>query len=118
MRWPWVSRRAYELLAEMLERERLRVDQLTDALIRLERKAAGLPERVPPTRPKREPEPMPSPLYDQIQGFANPSIRDFLMDQAFKERGRGRPWPEPVKRTTDGTTDDDEAAAPGNETDR
>lgn len=43
IRWPWVSVRAYDVVAAQLELERGRTDRLLEQLVRLKRKGFELP---------------------------------------------------------------------------
>lgn len=72
MRWPWVSRRAYDDMRESRDvyREALREHILRAMGLRqsIERAEAGLPER--PREPK-EPDPMPSTLRAKCMKFGS-----------------------------------------------
>jgi hypothetical protein len=92
MKWPWVSRRAFDMVVE--ERDRLRVmnDQLMDHVKRINRVEHGLGEL---PRAKREPiETMPKQLRDYIDGFASAPLRVELRDLAFQRRIDGESWEE------------------------
>lgn len=112
MRWPWVSaarldaERAYQehrfaLLQEQTEFRILAANasidwlqrqnaQLTDQLVRIQRRQAGLHEV--PKEPKPALEPMPRALREYIAGFANRSIQKAQRDAAYKRHSQGEPW--------------------------
>lgn len=75
MRWPWVSRLAYEAVADERDRLRAVVDRLTDDLVRLARKEHALPERRPEQRPANRPKPLPTELRNLISGFGSPVVQ-------------------------------------------
>lgn len=92
MRWPWVSRLAYE--AVVSERDHLRAEttRLTEAMTRISRREVGLPET--PKEPRAPMTPMPKELADYIRGFAGQSIQKSMRDTAYRMAAAGRPWPE------------------------
>lgn len=75
------------------ERDRLREqnNNLTDAIVRMQRRERGMAEV--PREPRAQPLPMPRELADHIAGYATPSIRKMLRDQAYKRHHvHGEPW--------------------------
>lgn len=54
MRWPWVSRRAFDVVEQQLELERERTDKLLEMLLRLKNKGHELAH---PTRVSAPPDP-------------------------------------------------------------
>lgn len=104
MRWPWVSRRAFDALVDQLDEQRQRsiglaaqvdlvVHQnagLLDHIMRMQRREAGLPEA--PRQQKPDIGPIPRPLLDHINSFAAKSVRKLQRDQAIQRRKNGEPW--------------------------
>jgi hypothetical protein len=90
MKWPLVSRRAYDLL--LAERDRLAgwLDRELEHRGRLERVDMGLAE-LPRTEPEPA-EPMPDELMAHIDGFADATIRAELVRHARAAYDGGRPW--------------------------
>jgi hypothetical protein len=83
VRWPWVSRLAFDAVREerdrlAREREQLldQVGRLADHRLRMDRVDRGLGEH--PRPPKPEPEPMPEEVEALIQRWDNGTIRDQL----------------------------------------
>jgi hypothetical protein len=114
MRWPWVSRRAYDLSVRMLEELRHRYDvtvqsydrertrlteeldrladqnaQLIEHLKRMDRVEHGLGET---PRQLKQPEPMPRALVDHIRAYAGRSTQKMMRDQAYRRHARGESW--------------------------
>lgn len=90
MRWPWVSRLAFEVVRD--ERDRLAAQnaELTEALTRMKRWQAGMAEQV---QPSREPdEPPPPELYELVRGFESEAMRRNVIDDAHRAHKRGTPW--------------------------
>lgn len=90
MRWPLVSRRAFDVLLD--ERDRLRVvnDELTSHLVRMHRVEHGVAET--PRKLKPPPEAMPRSLVEYFNGLENRSMAKHLCDQAKKNHVKGEPW--------------------------
>jgi len=91
MRWPWVSRLAFDMACTERDRLREQNDQLTESLIRMERFKAGMAETPRPA--KRATEPMPRELFEYYKGWKNPSIRKDMIDRAIRRHSRGEAWP-------------------------
>jgi hypothetical protein len=90
MKWPWVSRRAYDTVVE--ERNYLR-DQMAWLLMhvqRMDRVEHGVPEA--PRMPRPVLEPIPRSLLSFIDEFNSPSIRKEIRDRCFQRHARGEPW--------------------------
>ncbi len=92
MRWPWVSRRAFDLAID--ERDRLREQNLylTDSVVRITRREAGLPEI--PRELKPPPDPMPRALREHIESWASKATRDQEKRRAYALLKEGKPWGE------------------------
>ena len=90
LQWPWVSRRAYDVLLD--ERDRLRAvnDQLTEHLTRMHRVEHGVAET--PRAPKAKVEEMPKSLDDYFNGLGNPSMAKQLRREATSLHRAGEPW--------------------------
>ena len=74
IRWPWVSRRAYDLAIERAERAEARVKELTDQIVRMARRARGMSE-ITPAGKERPASPVPSEIERHIQAYEDPLIR-------------------------------------------
>lgn len=91
-RWPWVSRRAYDLLLHDVERLEAQNDKLIDTITRQRRFEAGMAET---PRPERKPlEPMPYELQEYIKGWASAATQKMQRSQAYRRHHRGEPWDE------------------------
>lgn len=73
MKWPLVSRRAYDVVVEERDRLREKVDDLTGAVVRMQRWEKGMSET--PRQPKKPTQPMPKELVAHCQGFRDPRTR-------------------------------------------
>lgn len=90
MSWPWVSRRAYDLLLHDVERLETQNDKLIDDLTRQRRVEAGMTET---PRPERKPlEPMPYELQQHIKGWGGAGTQRMQRGQAYRRHARGEPW--------------------------
>lgn len=97
MSWPWVSRRAYDLLADERDRAlqmcdaiRMSHERLTEHMKRIDRVEHGLSEQ--PRTPKAVPDPMPDELKKYIDGYDNSSVRAELRREATNRYRGGTPW--------------------------
>lgn len=90
MKWPWVSRRAYDLLENERDRLREQNDQLFEHLQRIDRVEHKLPET--PRAPRRELEPMPKPVRDHIDSFADRKIQAEMRKECLHRHANGEAW--------------------------
>ena len=104
MKWPWVSRLAYEIVIE--ERDRLRAghDRLTSTLISMQRKSFGMKEQ--PIQPKsKEPEWMteefPPEIRELVDGWDSEQMRSAVEIDIRSARRQGTPWNELLRLMTD-----------------
>ena len=81
MRWPWVSRLAYDVVSDECARLRRVNDELTDHLARLVRVEHGLPERK--TEPRKV-VPMPPEIRELIDRWGTGPTRNAQMMAAQK----------------------------------
>lgn len=90
MKWPWISRRAFDLVEA--ERDRLagQNDQLVDQLVRMERWKGGMTET--PREPRKDMEPMPQDVYAYCQGFGDKRIARQTRNALLKRHARGEHW--------------------------
>lgn len=90
MKWPWVSRLAYDTIAA--DRDRLREEnaRLLEHVTRMDRIEHGVGET--PRQPRAPIEPIPKDLYEHIQKFSTASMRKFLEDTCQRRRRAGQPW--------------------------
>lgn len=89
MRWPWVSRAAFEIVVEERNRLREREEALQEALIRLARKGSGMPEE---PRAQRKEDPMPEDVRELVEMWDSQMTRDRLMEDAWKMYRRVGDW--------------------------
>lgn len=93
MKWPWVSRLAYDLLVDERDRLRAQNDDLLQTLKGIRRVGAGLKET--PRKPKEQVqrEPIPREIRELYLGFSSAGVSalDFQVDEL---RRNGHPWPE------------------------
>lgn len=75
MRWPWVSRLAYELVLEERDRLRAQVDEILDLNARLSRRSLNLPEQPRPPRPAPVPVEVPDDIEELLEGFGSEAVR-------------------------------------------
>ena len=81
MHWPYVSRRAYDLLVDERDRLRGRNDELTDHLVRLARTSNGLRElKVEMSKP----DPMPEEIQNMIMRWGSGATRTDILGRAWK----------------------------------
>lgn len=91
MRWPWVSRVAYDLVVEERDRLMHKNDNWEDHVRRTDRKDRGMTEL--PTKKKEPMEAIPASLEYVIGKFASESTRQLLRNQARIARVReGKTW--------------------------
>jgi hypothetical protein len=90
MKWPWVSRLAYEAVCS--ERDRLVAEngELREHLKRTDRHAQGMSEV--PRAPKPELGQMPNELRAHIMKFQTGAIAAQMMRESWRRRYRGDPW--------------------------
>lgn len=96
MKWPWVSRLAYDMAMESAAAWREAHDRVVDAIIAVRRKEVGLPREV-----KRAEEPdredFPPEVYAYLRSFSSPSMRMAAEEDIRASRRQGTPWPEIVR---------------------
>lgn len=103
MKWPWISRRAFDLVCEERDRLRVQVDSLLDHTKRMDRNEHGLHEI--PREQKPPLDPAPPELSEYIKGFAFKGFRQRMWKNAISRRARGESWAEimaSIKRERDG----------------
>tara|TARA_R110002074_G_scaffold3352_2_gene17944 strand:- start:3660 stop:3971 length:312 start_codon:yes stop_codon:yes gene_type:complete len=93
MKWPWVSRMAYDLIVEERDRLRAKNDSWEDHVRRTDRKEKGMTEL--PAQKKAPPEPIPPDLAYVIDKFSSETTRQLLRNQARIAHSReGKKWSE------------------------
>lgn len=90
MRWPWTSVARLDDAQAQVAYLKSEVAKLSEALTRISRREAGLPET--PREAKPPMDPMPDELRHYIEGFAGMSVRKQMRDVAFRRRAQGTPW--------------------------
>lgn len=97
MKWPWVSRRAYDAVLE--ERDRLLQGQrdlredlttLRDHLMRVDRREHGMTET--PRESKPDPGPIPKEIDEQIMGYLSSSTRNQMRRECRRLAREGKTW--------------------------
>ena len=88
--WPWVSRRAYDLLSVMHEQVVAQNTMLIADLTRIRRFESGLTEVRRPERATLEP--MPQELYEYIKGWGTEATRRVQRAQAYRRHQHGEKW--------------------------
>lgn len=88
--WPYVSRRAFDLV--MAERDRVvaQNERLTEHIMRMDRLEHGVGEIQPELKPP--PEPMTQDVVDWIRRWDSPITREELTRQAERLYARYRDW--------------------------
>jgi iron-sulfur cluster repair protein YtfE (RIC family) len=111
MKWPWVSRLAYEILRDERDRLREQNDGLMEHLKRVDRVEHGMTEL--PREPKRVLEPMPQELVEFINEHASPHIRREMRNQAFKRyHSKGESWAQIMRDVMPRKDDDEQQETP------
>jgi hypothetical protein len=90
MKWPWVSRRAYDAV---IDQKDVLLDQNSKLIEHLSRKSrfeAGMSET--PRAPVKVREPMPEVLRDNIAGGADSSMRRMRRTELERRYSRGESW--------------------------
>lgn len=88
IRWPWVSRRAYDLALRQLADKDMQIAQL----LRMHRGAAGLPEVPVERKEKPTAEPIPTEIRQVIDGFESDEFRAALYQEVRAAREQNVPW--------------------------
>jgi len=90
MRFPLVSRLAFDVVAA--ERDHLRAEnaRLSEALTRIGRHEAGMTEE--PRAPRPVVEPMPESLKEHIAKWGSRDLRKQQTTEAYRRHVRGVPW--------------------------
>lgn len=97
MKWPWVSRLAFELLERENERLNARLDQLIDHRKRLERVGSGIREEPASARRKRSDQ-IPQELRDLIAGYESSAVQAVIYDEVRGAFAEGQDWDEITAR--------------------
>ena len=90
LRFPWVSRLAFDVVVDECERLRSQNGTLVEALTRLRRAETGLSET--PKAPRAMVEPIPADVLEYCNAFLNPSIRKQNRDTVIRRRASGESW--------------------------
>lgn len=97
IRWPWVSRLAFDLVCAERDRYIAMLDRFATANVRIERAKVGLPEVE--KDPKR-PDPMPSTLRDKCMKFGSALSQQNMLSLCERRHSGGVSW-EQVEREFD-----------------
>ena len=92
MTWPWVSRRAYDLLIRDVERLSTQNGKLIDDLTRQRRVEAGMTET--PRQEGKPLEPMPYEFQQHIKGWGGSGTQRMQRAQAYRRHHQGESWDE------------------------
>ncbi len=90
MRWPWVSRRAYDTVIDQKDALLDQNSKLIEHLSRKSRFEAGMSET--PRPPPKVREPMPEALRENIAGGADSSMRRMRRTELERRYSRGESW--------------------------
>ena len=93
MKWPWVSRLAFDLVKEERDRRITENDQLRNALVAIQRKQSGMTE-LPKERNAMKPVEIPAEVSALIERYDSEVHRAALKDQVVSLYRGGAPWPE------------------------
>lgn len=103
MRWPWVSRIAYDLLLDERDRLRAKNDNWEDHVRRVKRKEKGMTEL--PAEKKVPLEPIPGEIERIIQKFGSEATRQGVRNNVLMARHRqGQPWSK-IQQTLENSLD-------------
>lgn len=94
MKWPWVSRLAFDVIAGERDRLASQVDRLTDHLTRRDRVEAGLPET--PPKPKKQLR-VPPDIEAMIRQFGSQVTQDQLRRKTVNALKQGKD-PDSIRR--------------------
>jgi len=93
IRWPWVSRLAFDAVVDERDRLREKNDQLIEHITRIARTEHGLTEVPRPPRPSHEP--MPDKVKAYIDQWEGDRFRQELSRSAYRMHIKeGRSWAE------------------------
>ncbi len=95
MRWPWVSRLAFEMVREERDRLREHNDTLTTHNVSLQRKSFGMKETPTPERskdPEWMTEQIPDNVMDVVGGFASEEMQNAMVIDIRAARRQGTRW--------------------------
>jgi hypothetical protein len=90
MKWPWVSRRAYDAVVDQKDVLLDQNSKLIEHLSRKSRFEAGMSET--PRPPPKMREPMPEVLRDNIAGGSDSSMRRMRRTELERRYSRGESW--------------------------
>jgi len=90
MKWPWVSRRAYDLVVEERDYLRQQVERLQEHHQRIDRIEHGVAEV--PRRERPPMQPIPKSFLDKLNAWASPAICKANRDAAFRRHAQGVSW--------------------------
>ena len=94
MKWPWVSRVAFELVVDERDRLRKQNDEMLDSVTRVRRKEAGMPEDH--ARRRDLDEDLPPEVFRYIRGFENEIMQASVEEDVRRSRKAGTSWEEIV----------------------
>ena len=105
MRWPWVSRAAFDLLLDERNRLRKQNDDMLDSVTRVRRKEAGMPESH--VRNRELEEDLPPEVFRYIRGFESEVMQANVEEDVRRARKAGTTW-EGIIEILQSDLDDDE----------
>ena len=85
--WPWVSRRAFDLVVKQCDRLEAQNDSLLEHVKRMDRIEHGVGELQPEAKPK---EPLSDEIIHEIRRWARVDTREELTRQALTLRAQGK----------------------------
>lgn len=92
MRWPWISRLAYDTLVDERDWLRAQNDELKDQIIRIARREHKMPEVGPKPDQRKGEEPIPGFVEDVIQQWDNPHHQEMARSRARQLKRELKTW--------------------------
>lgn len=92
MKWPLVSRRAYDQIADERDRLRQRNDELQDQLIRIARRNNRMSETTPKPRERKSREKIPDEVKAEIEAWDSPATQSLLKTRARQLFDEHKNW--------------------------
>jgi len=90
MKWPWISRRAFDIVVEQRDNLAEQYEKLLDHITRMDRNEHGLTET--PREPKKTLDAMPRVLVTYLQGFSSAPLRKQMETEMWAKRRTGVSW--------------------------
>lgn len=92
MKWPWVSRLAYEQVIGERDRLRDRNDELADQLVRIARREHKMPEVPRDKRESTKKDPLPPEIEEIASGWESPQTQAIVRQRARQLKNERGSW--------------------------